>query len=73
MNSWEAQGEKSVDTPHTPSLVSALSHKFIVTVDCGGYHTACIDGKQCSEAAADGCMMQTVASYTLGGWATGAS
>ena len=66
VNSWLAQGEKSVDAPHTPSLVSALSHKFIVTVDCGGYHTACIDGKQCSEVAADGCMMQTAGSCTLG-------
>jgi len=39
------QREKTVKNSDTPQIVKALENSFLMTVDCGGYHTACIDDK----------------------------
>lgn len=37
------QANKSVTQSHTPQIVKSLESKFVMSLQCGGFHTACVD------------------------------
>lgn len=53
------QREKSVKGSDIPQLVKALDNKFVMTIACGGFHTACVDGGWMAGCADLGQMLES--------------